>query len=905
MATGGQETQHRLIVLPASLEMPQRQANYTVPNLLSPHFIGREEVLLGLSEHFAGSTERHTPRFAALWSMPGVGKSQIAYKFADDHRVDYIDILYFRATTVAQLLSDYRVAATLVLPEHERPDRKDIEEEKRLVQLLQRWFAKNSGWLLIFDNVQKGVDVLPFIPASGDGDIIFTTRNEYLAMSLAPNIKTYKIELLGHSQSVEMVIKIGNYGDDYRDIAGKIANAVGHLPIAIHQSITLSKAHDLSLVTLLNTLEARMPDVMYKEVASALYESSPSTGILFDLAFDMLAKSDPHAAALFKVLIFLDTSSISLGLLRTGGPQISSYLNRPVAYDRGVNRTSAELKLRAQGITDGAPTERTAAIKLYSQLQEEEAKSFRSKLRRSLKAGLPLKSKDAPLTEGLNDRAESDVDKMLRIYLSRDGNLHDVLAAPNLIERSIVSLVNAGLVSNNGMGVYSIHDLVRDLNIARIKKKSKISHEVNSLFALVLVFLAFPIPSRLPLKVADICFQYHSHALSVLRHCKETCFDATAGPEIMHLLASVLDMSDHVIHGDIEEEDAIYWYSQAHKGYVMAAKRERDSKNLFKILREVQEDFDGEVRGACFKRIVEGYERFGQAPRRAIDTALKIGTIALRKNDSTTAQKWLALAVKGYKALLGENHWFVFETLGILASACVIGLEYDDALKCSEQRALLQQEHLGGMSETSGGAGLSLTIGRLLELMRRYDEALRWLHLALSTIDTVWSEGSVKRVSTMLSIARVKRKLGQHAESRDLCAGSLEIQWLSDQEWTRPDPTLYCDALCDFAVSLDALGMSEQAAEELSGALVILKTQFGEYDELAHPITVKYLHPVLQRLAWNLARILSAGGRESQIAEQVSGKLLEHAEERFGPFKGIDFKVNPNLILATDWVQPL
>ena len=40
-----------------------------------------------------------------------------------------------------------------------------------------RWLEANDGWLLIFDNAVKADDVRDYVPQTGDGHVLITSRN--------------------------------------------------------------------------------------------------------------------------------------------------------------------------------------------------------------------------------------------------------------------------------------------------------------------------------------------------------------------------------------------------------------------------------------------------------------------------------------------------------------------------------------------------------------------------------------------------------------------------------------------------------------------------------------------------------------------------------------------------------
>jgi hypothetical protein len=70
------------------------------------------------------------------------------------------------------LSSNYAgLARDLDLPE------KEFSDPSAAMIAIKKWLEKNTSWLIIFDNAQEPDDVAPFIPSSGKGNVIITSRN--------------------------------------------------------------------------------------------------------------------------------------------------------------------------------------------------------------------------------------------------------------------------------------------------------------------------------------------------------------------------------------------------------------------------------------------------------------------------------------------------------------------------------------------------------------------------------------------------------------------------------------------------------------------------------------------------------------------------------------------------------
>lgn len=161
----------------------------TVPAI--EEFIGRHEDLNHLWHYLqpAGSTSQ---KVAILHGLGGIGKTQLAIKFARKHKHDFTAIFWLagkdRSTLVRSLSSCLpRIQTHAVTNEAATEE----EAEQRASQVL-KWLAvpENQNWLLIFDNIDQytplqtsnndGYDIKNFFPKADHGSILITSRLQRL-----------------------------------------------------------------------------------------------------------------------------------------------------------------------------------------------------------------------------------------------------------------------------------------------------------------------------------------------------------------------------------------------------------------------------------------------------------------------------------------------------------------------------------------------------------------------------------------------------------------------------------------------------------------------------------------------------------------------------------------------------
>ena len=169
-----------------ALPPKQRKPDYLYWNLppRNPFFTGRDEYLKKLEDGLAHG------RAQAISGLGGIGKTQTAIEYAYRHRDQYRAVLWSGADSRDALVSGFGAIASLLdLPE------KDEKDANVVAEAVRRWLERQTGWLLILDNVEDLAGVVkPFLPAGGMGHVLMTTRLQATG-AIAQNVELEKMEL--------------------------------------------------------------------------------------------------------------------------------------------------------------------------------------------------------------------------------------------------------------------------------------------------------------------------------------------------------------------------------------------------------------------------------------------------------------------------------------------------------------------------------------------------------------------------------------------------------------------------------------------------------------------------------------------------------------------------------------
>ncbi len=183
-------------------------------------FSSRESELASIDAH--QRTSRGAVTTVVLTGMGGAGKSQLVRRFARDHSDEFDIIAWIRAddqpvTDLARLADVLRVG-----------DRGSSSGAEEGATEVTRWLSVcDHRWLLVFDDATSVHDIRPWIPASGDGLVLVTSRNrrfDELGSVVA-------VDVFNEEVSTEYLLSSTKLTDAVD--ARTLARALGGLPLAL------------------------------------------------------------------------------------------------------------------------------------------------------------------------------------------------------------------------------------------------------------------------------------------------------------------------------------------------------------------------------------------------------------------------------------------------------------------------------------------------------------------------------------------------------------------------------------------------------------------------------------------------------------------------------------------------
>jgi hypothetical protein len=219
-------------------------------DLLSIYFTGRDKELDEIAKTL-DIIHGDVPTRCVIYGMHGIGKTQLALRFANDSfdQERYSHVFWMSATTVEKLSQGFTDLLTLVA----HPDRYNLLDQSARLKAARRWLedARSINWLLVLDNVDPmtlGFLQVNLPRRNRQGNILFTTRTEVVAAALARTAgQEHKVIELGlpelqHATKLLLVESNTNaISATAKSKAEEVVKFVGQLPLAVSHAASFMK----------------------------------------------------------------------------------------------------------------------------------------------------------------------------------------------------------------------------------------------------------------------------------------------------------------------------------------------------------------------------------------------------------------------------------------------------------------------------------------------------------------------------------------------------------------------------------------------------------------------------------------------------------------------------------------
>ncbi|KMK63757.1 hypothetical protein Y699_09530 [Aspergillus fumigatus Z5] len=293
------------------------------------NFLGRQDELDKLWQYLQPKNSQ-SRKVAILHGLGGIGKTQLAIRFARDHKHDFTAIFWLSGkdrSTLLQSLSSIFLRLPGQSLNIEAANDEEVEQRARYVL---RWLALegNSCWLIIFDNIDQyspfsgaggAYDIGEFFPGADHGSILITSRLQ----KLTELGKSFPVNKLNSDDAVKLLLQSSHLSADItiRESESNadtlsLASRLDGLPLAIVIAGAFMRETGTSVTEYLQHYQESWSELQVQSNPERHYRKGNMLQTWM-ISYREIHKRDPHAAKLLLLLAHFDNRDIWYGLIKS------------------------------------------------------------------------------------------------------------------------------------------------------------------------------------------------------------------------------------------------------------------------------------------------------------------------------------------------------------------------------------------------------------------------------------------------------------------------------------------------------------------------------------------------------------------------------------------------------------
>ncbi|KAJ6014335.1 Acyl transferase/acyl hydrolase/lysophospholipase [Penicillium herquei] len=309
------------------LTSKRRSGSWLVPFQRNENYVDG-----GIMRHVSEKLwSRSSMSTVAIYGLGGVGKTQIALELAYRAQENHPDCSVF---WIPAMSPESVHQAYLDISDH-LGLRVAGQEKEEIVQLISEHFTRQTSgrWLLIFDNADDvdiwgkpsdswmGIDFKNFLPSSPLGSIIFTTRSNKVALTLASNGIVHLPEMsFNQAYRVMKNLLVNKNALSDKVQTRELLERLTYLPLAIAQAAAFMNQNGTNVAEYTSLLDGHEHDAIV--LLSEDFEDRGRYNSIRNpvattwlTSFDQIRKEYPTATDTLAVMACLSSRDIPISLL--------------------------------------------------------------------------------------------------------------------------------------------------------------------------------------------------------------------------------------------------------------------------------------------------------------------------------------------------------------------------------------------------------------------------------------------------------------------------------------------------------------------------------------------------------------------------------------------------------------
>jgi tetratricopeptide (TPR) repeat protein len=205
-----------------------------------------------------------------------------------------------------------------------------ISDQTALIAAIRGKLERTDRWLLVFDNAGEPGSLDPYLPRSGGGHVLITSRwQEWDGTAEA-------LELAVPSEPEAVALLLGGAAADaaQRAASAELAHELGRLPLALAQARAFMRARTVDIAGYRQQLAVARPKVLAWRPPHASYPLAMAQA--WQASLDHAAHDCPAAPEVLQLLAFLGPDAIPRDLLGAKPEALPKGLSDPFDRDSAI-----------------------------------------------------------------------------------------------------------------------------------------------------------------------------------------------------------------------------------------------------------------------------------------------------------------------------------------------------------------------------------------------------------------------------------------------------------------------------------------------------------------------------------------------------------------------------------------
>ncbi|OQD61046.1 hypothetical protein PENPOL_c019G04134, partial [Penicillium polonicum] len=310
-------------------------------------FVGRQDELDQLWQYLR-PTNPQSRKVAVIHGLGGMGKTQLAIRFARDHKDDFTAIFWLSGKDRGTLLQ----SLSSILPRlpgsgESHADGAINDEVEQRARYVLKWLATegNSRWLIIFDNIDQyspfsgpisdAYDPVEFFPGADHGSILITSRLQRLT-ELG---KAFPIHRLDLKDAIQLLLQSSHLSmkNTAKELERNpdtvaLASRLDGLPLAIVIAGAFIRETGTDITEYLQYYTESWSELQLQSNPERQYQQGNLLQTWM-ISYYQIQKRDPHAAKLLLFLAHFDNRDIWYELIKSShhSPDIPVWLEKTIS----------------------------------------------------------------------------------------------------------------------------------------------------------------------------------------------------------------------------------------------------------------------------------------------------------------------------------------------------------------------------------------------------------------------------------------------------------------------------------------------------------------------------------------------------------------------------------------------